>query len=94
MCYGWSGQHGLMEVDHLPFWCVLIKRAVIDKIGLLDEDFIHYGSDNYYSKCATRAGFKSVWVQDVFLKHTHHGSGLIFKWKEHDDYVWTRKRRR
>lgn len=93
MCYGWAGAHGLIEVDHLPFWCVLVKRALIDQIGYLDEDFIHYGSDNYYSKCARRAGYFSVWVQDVYLKHTHHGSGLIFKWKEHDDLVWAKKRR-
>lgn len=94
MCYGWHGQHGLAKVDHLPFWCALIKRALIDKIGLLDPDFIHYGSDNYYSQCAAAAGYSSVWCMDVFLKHTHHGSGLVFKWKEHDDTIWTKKKRR
>jgi len=93
MCYGWPGQHGLQEVDHLPFWCVLVKQALVDQIGYLDEAFIHYGSDNYYCKTAERAGYKSVWVRDVYLKHTHHGSGLIFKWKEHDDLVWSSKKR-
>ena len=93
MCYGWAGQSGLQEVDHLPFWCVLVKRALVEQIGYLDEAFIHYGSDNYYCKLAQRHGYKSVWVRDVFLKHTHHGSGLIFKWKEHDDLVWNDKQR-
>jgi len=93
MCYGWAGQGGLEIVDHLPFWCVLVKRDVVDQIGYLDEAFIHYGSDNYYCKMAAKAGYKTVWVRDVFLKHTHHGSGLIFEWKEHDDLVWASKKR-
>lgn len=93
MCYGWAGQGGLEVVDHLPFWCVLVRRDVVDRIGYLDEAFIHYGSDNYYCKLAAKAGYKTVWVRDVFLKHTHHGSGLIFEWKEHDDLVWASKRR-
>lgn len=93
MCDGWPGMHGLEEVDHLPFWCVLIKRDVIDRLGYLDTTFIHYGSDNYYCQLAKAHGFKNVWVRDVYLKHTHHGSGLITKWKEHDDLVWEKKRR-
>lgn len=93
MCYGWPGQSGLEVVDHLPFWCVLVKQAVVDRIGHLDEAFIHYGSDNYYCKQAAAAGYASVWVRDVFLKHTHHGSGLILKWKEHDDQIWAAKKR-
>jgi len=93
MCYGWAGQHGLEIVDHLPFWCVLVKRALVEQIGYLDEAFIHYGSDNYYCKRAAKRGFKSLWVRDVYIKHTHHGSGLITEWKEHDDIVWTSKRR-
>lgn len=93
MCYGWPGQHGIEIVDHLPFWCALVRRAVVDAIGYLDEAFIHYGSDNYYCRQAAAAGWRSVWVRDVFLKHTHHGSGLITHWKEHDDLVWAKKKR-
>lgn len=93
MCYGWAGQSGFEIVDHLPFWCVLVKRALFERIGYLDEAFIHYGSDNHYCHLARRHGYLSVWVRDVFLKHTHHGSGLITEWKEHDDLVWSRRRR-
>jgi GT2 family glycosyltransferase len=93
MCYGWPGMSGHEIVDHLPFWCVLVKRAVVEQIGHLDEAFIHYGSDNFYCRCARNAGYESVWVRDVFLKHEHHGSGLITEWKEHDDAIWAVKRR-
>lgn len=88
MCDGWPGQHGTEIVDHLPFWCVLVKEAVTGRIGHLDERFIHYGSDNYYCQVAKQAGYQCVWVRDVYLKHTHHGSGLITHWKEHDDLIW------
>jgi GT2 family glycosyltransferase len=91
MCYGWAGQSGFEIVDHLPFWCVLVKQALVEQIGYLDEAFIHYGSDNHYCQMARRAGCESVWVRDVFLKHEHHGSGLITEWKEHDDAVWSAK---
>lgn len=94
MCDGWPGQHGLQVIDHLPFWCVLVRAELTKKVGYLDERFIHYGSDNYYCQIAKVQGYQCVWVRDVYLKHTHHGSGLIFKWKEHDDLVWEQKRRR
>jgi len=93
MCHGWAGMGGLEIVDHLPFWCVLVRKTLVDQIGYLDEAFIHYGSDNFYCKLARRAGYESVWVRDVYLEHEHHGSGLITEWKEHDDQVWLRKRR-
>ena len=35
MCHGWPGQSGTEIVHHLPFWCVLIKRALIDQVGYL-----------------------------------------------------------
>lgn len=93
MCYGWAGQHGAQIVDHLPFWCALIKKELTDQIGYLDEEFIHYGSDNHYCRLAHNLGYASVWVRDVYLEHEHHGSGLITEWKDHDDLIWNRKRR-
>ena len=57
-CDGQPGMSGLQTVQQLSFWCVLVKRAMIDDIGLLDERFIHYGSDNEYCH---RARWASVW---------------------------------
>ena len=81
---GFIGQHGIEPVHHLPFWCALVKRVVFDKIGLLDEEFIHYGSDNWFCEVARRAGYQSIWVRDVYLEHTSHGSGLITEWRVRD----------
>ncbi len=91
---GRLGMAGLQVVRHIPFWCVLIKRTLIDKIGLLDEAFIHYASDSYYNDCAKKAGFKTVWCKDVYLKHQRHGSKLISKWRKRDQALYRRKRRR
>jgi GT2 family glycosyltransferase len=92
MAGGHLGMHGLMVVKHIPFWCALVKRAVIDKIGLMDEAFIHYASDNDYCDRARRAGFQCVWVMDSYLRHQQHGSGLIEEWKLHDQRLYGRRK--
>jgi GT2 family glycosyltransferase len=91
MRHGYPGMRGIRVVDHLPFWCVLVKRETFNRIGYLDADLVHYGSDNLFCWKAARAGMQSVWVRDVYLKHTHHGSGLILEWKDMDDITIERK---
>lgn len=91
---GRLGMEGLQEVRHMPFWCVLIKRTLIDEIGLLDEAFIHYASDSMYCDNTKRAGFKIVWVKDVYLEHQRHGSKLIGKWQKRDQALYRKRRRR
>lgn len=81
---GKPGDTGLQVVDRLSFWCVLLKRAMIDDIGILDKRYIHYRSDNEYCIRAKRHGWRTVWVRSVYLKHQHHGSGRRQKWLAHD----------
>jgi len=89
---GKLGMQGLEVVRHLPFWCVLIKRALINRIGLLDEAFIHYASDSWYCDQARKNGFQVVWCKDVFLKHRRHGSKLQSAWQKHDQALYRRRR--
>lgn len=91
---GVSGDYGYQNVHMLPFWCVLIKRAVFDEIGLLDEDFIHYSSDTWFCRLARRAGYRVIWDKSVYLEHDHQGSGLIKEWRIHDREVLVRKGRK
>ena len=91
---GKLGMQGLQVVKHLPFWCVLIKRRLINKIGLLDERFIHYASDSAYCDKARQAGFKVVWVRDIWLKHKRHGSKLQGGWKKRDQALYRKRRRK
>lgn len=54
----------------LVFFCVAIKRGVIDKIGLLDEQFSpgNFEDDDYCLR-AIEAGFKLGIAFDVFITH-------------------------
>lgn len=91
---GKLGQKGTQVVRQISFWCVLMKRAMIDKLGLLDESFIHYRSDNWYCHVMKRKGWKCVWARAVYLKHKHHGSGIPGKWRKHDKAIYDQRMRK
>ena len=58
--------------QYLSFVCVLIRRSVIDKIGLLDESFTGYGSEDVdYCRRAQSAGFSLAVTGLTTVAHTH-----------------------
>ncbi|MDP3992360.1 MAG: glycosyltransferase family 2 protein [Nanoarchaeota archaeon] len=68
------------EVDHVTAFC-LIKRKVIDKIGLIDEVFIPYLlEETDYCLRAKRAGFKIISRGDIRI--VHYKSQTINREKE------------
>ena len=81
---GRLGDVGLEVVEKLPFWCVLIRREVIDQVGPLDEALIHYGSDRYYCRIVMQKNWRCIWVKSVYLEHEHRGSGLQCEWRPKD----------
>ena len=56
------------ESDYAPTPSLLIKRRVIEEIGLFDVSFT-YGSDLDYSLRARKAGFKIMWIPTVKVRH-------------------------
>lgn len=54
---------------------VLIKRAVIERIGVMDRRFFGYFGDPDYGLRARRAGFRMVCARGAWLKH--YGQGHI-----------------
>jgi GT2 family glycosyltransferase/tetratricopeptide (TPR) repeat protein len=69
------------EVDRLVGFCLLIRRSVIDSIGLLDERFgIGNFEDDDYSRRSRDAGFRLLIAKDAFVHHyggcTFRGSGI------------------
>ncbi|MBW6440936.1 glycosyltransferase family 2 protein [Patescibacteria group bacterium] len=65
-----EGQFNEMkEVDYLTGCCLLVKREVLDKIGVLAEDYFLYYEDTDYSLRAKNAGFKCIFVPESVIYH-------------------------
>lgn len=53
--------NNLLDLDHTTGSCLLIKRAVLDRIGGLDEGYgMGHWEDNDFSRRAEEAGFRAV----------------------------------
>ncbi|MGQ9574148.1 MAG: methyltransferase domain-containing protein [Thermoguttaceae bacterium] len=67
--------------ERLVGFCLLVKREVIDRIGLLDERFgLGCYEDDDFCRRALKAGYRLLIVRDSFVHHfggrTFLGSGL------------------
>jgi GT2 family glycosyltransferase len=67
------------QKNHYQDWvtgaCFFIKRAVIDKIGFLDENIFMYTEEMEYCYRAKKAGFKVVYYPKISLVHLGGKSG-------------------
>jgi len=71
-----AGQRGRFVETASPVgFCYLIKREVINKIGLFDERFNPgYYEDADYAVRAREAGFKAVFAKGAYVFHFEHKS--------------------
>lgn len=71
------------ERQKLIGFCMLIKRSVLDEVGLLDERFTpgNYEDDDYSIRIIER-GYKIYLCKDTFI---HHYGGVSFS--KNDDYM-------
>jgi GT2 family glycosyltransferase len=69
----------IQETKHyISFVCVLIRRSVFDKIGLLDERYTEYGSEDVdFCRRAQHAGFTLATTSLVTVSHKHCSSSYI-----------------
>jgi hypothetical protein len=64
------GQYdNLRDVDYIQGSCFLIKRAVIDSIGLLDKTFFFSWEETDYCFRARKAGYKILYVPPAKIWH-------------------------
>lgn len=77
-------------VDFANFCCVLIKKEVLQKIGLLDESYFLYWEDVDFSHRAQMAGFKQLFVPQSRI--WHKSSGSSGSGSNLHDYYLTRNR--
>ena len=66
----------IVQREWLPFFCTLIKRKVIDAVGLLDESFVNGCEDLDYSKRAVKLGFK---LKENYKSFVFHFGGVSRK---------------
>lgn len=57
------------EIDVLSGAFMYLRKSVLDKIGLLDEDYFMYGEDIDLSYRITKAGFKNVYLSTTKIIH-------------------------
>jgi len=62
------------EVDFATGCCVLIKREVLEKVGLFDDTFFLYFEDGDLSMRVKKAGYKILYVPSAILWHINAGS--------------------
>lgn len=62
------------ETEFATGCCLLIKKEVLQKIGLLDEKYFLYYEDNDLSKRVKNAEYKIIYVPEAFLWHNNAGS--------------------
>ena len=74
----------LVEADRLVGFCLLMRRELVDRIGVMDERFeIGCFEDDDYCKRAIQAGFKIYFACHAFVHHfgsvTFKASGIDFE---------------
>jgi GT2 family glycosyltransferase len=66
---GFLDKDKIHQVDVLSGAFMLLRKSVLDKIGLLDEDFFMYGEDIDLSYRITQAGYKNYYFPETRIIH-------------------------
>jgi len=66
-----------VEPEWMSFACALLRRDMIDEIGLLDEGFFMYFEDVEYCHRARDAGWRLVHNPDARVVHLRGGSSPV-----------------
>ena len=72
------------EINTLAMFCIAFKKSLIDKIGLIDEQFgLGFFEDDDFSHRIQAAGYKTICAEDVFV---HHFGSISFKMLKSGEY--------
>ena len=86
-----TGQYDrLEETDYVSGCCLLARRRVFEKVGLLDDKYFLYLEDADFCQRAKKAGFKVVYQPKAKLWHANAGSSQVGG--NLHDYFFTRNR--
>ncbi|MBX4191201.1 MAG: glycosyltransferase family 2 protein [Candidatus Doudnabacteria bacterium] len=70
-----------MEVDSVMGAYLMIKKEVVNKIGLLDEEYFMYGEDLDWCWQTKQAGYKVVYYPKSEIIHYKYGSSQSIPFK-------------
>lgn len=79
-----------IECDYVGGACMLFKAGIIDKIGLIPEDYFLFWEETEWCAKARQMGFKCVCTLGGYVKHK--GSATIKKIKGLESYYFERNR--
>lgn len=81
------------DVDRLPLFSTIIRKDVIDEVGLLDDEYkVGMFEDDDFTEHVIRAGYDIVIAEDVFIHHINNGSFKKLDNKEYKKIFETNKR--
>jgi GT2 family glycosyltransferase len=84
------GQYRVLP--QLGGFCLFVRRALIERIGYLDERFgLGCGEEDDFAYRAIRAGFTPLWVQESYVHHFGHCS-FTEELGERSKELWERNR--
>ncbi|MDX1939711.1 MAG: glycosyltransferase family 2 protein, partial [Saprospiraceae bacterium] len=66
---GYLPEYDINEIEVLAGAFMLLRRSVLDKIGLLDESFFMYGEDIDLSYRIIKANYKNYYFPDTTIIH-------------------------
>jgi GT2 family glycosyltransferase len=66
---GYLDKNNTHQIEVLSGAFMMLRKAVLDKIGLLDEDYFMYGEDIDLSYRITQAGYKNYYFADTTIIH-------------------------
>jgi GT2 family glycosyltransferase len=66
---GFLDEHGVHEIDVVSGAFMLIRKEVLDEVGLLDETFFMYGEDIDLSYRIKKAGHKNYYFPETSIIH-------------------------
>ena len=66
---GYLDQDKVHQVEILSGACMFLRKSVLDKIGLLDEDYFMYGEDIDLSYRIIKAGYKNYYFPETRIIH-------------------------
>ena len=59
----------IQETDYITGCCALVKREVVEKIGLMPEEYFLYYEDTDWSLSAQKHGYKCVFAPEAVIYH-------------------------